>query len=235
VSIAAQAYHGIGFLNDHANDILSSLGGEVLPWHLDKLLIIAVLTSASASTQTTILPTTRATLSMSAHGAIPKHFARINPRFLTPGVSTIWMAAVSIACFVFLNSVSSNILADSVTATGFGIAFYYGITGFACFWYFRHELTKSVRNLVYVGILPLVGGLVLYTLLAYDVYQQTDPANTNVGTAWLGVGPPVAIAGVSLALGIVLMIAQRIVSPKPFFGWKREVSPPGVLEEAAAA
>jgi amino acid transporter len=235
VSLAAQAYHGVGFLNEHADDILSSLGSEVLPWHLDKLLIIAVLTSASASTQTTILPTTRASLSMAAHGAIPKHFAKIHPRYLTPGVSTIWMAAVSIACFVILNSVSSNILGDSVTATGFGIAFYYGLTGFACFWYFRRELTRSLRNLVYVGILPLLGGIVLFVLLAYDVYQQTDPANTNVGTAWLGVGPPVAIAGIGLAIGIVLMIVQRIVQPKPFFDWKREVPPPGVLEEPAGA
>src|SRR5262249_7882401 len=53
VSIAAQAYHGVGFLNNNSDDILSALGKDVLgsPW--DKLLIIAVLTSASASTQTT--------------------------------------------------------------------------------------------------------------------------------------------------------------------------------------
>jgi amino acid transporter len=230
VSTAAQAFHGVGFLNSHADDILSALGKDVLPWHLDKLLIIAVLTSASASTQTTILPTTRATLSMAAHGAIPKHFARINPRFLTPGVSTIWMAVVSIACFVTLNSVSSNILSDSVTATGFGIAFYYGLTGFACFWYFRRELTKSLRNLVYVGVLPLIGGLVLFTLLGYDVYQQTDPSFSNVGHAWLGVGPPVAIGGIGLAVGIVLMLVQRLVAPDPFFRWKPETAEPGVLE-----
>ena len=45
----------------------------------EKLLIIAVLTSASASTQTTILPTARTTLSMAAHGAIPKVFAQHPP------------------------------------------------------------------------------------------------------------------------------------------------------------
>ena len=167
VSIAAQAIHGVGFLNNHADDILSALGGQVLPWHLDKLLIIAVLTSASASTQTTILPTTRATLSMAAHGAIPKHFARIHPRYLTPGASTIWMGAVSIGIFLLLNSLSSDILSDSVTATGFGIAFYYGLTGFACAWYFRRELTKSARNLIMVGIVPLLGGVILFVLLVY--------------------------------------------------------------------
>ena len=94
--MAAQAFHGINFLNNNSDDVLGALGKDVLgsPW--DKLLIIAVLTSASASTQTTILPTTRATLSMALHGALPKSFARIHPRYLTPSVSTIWMCAVSI-------------------------------------------------------------------------------------------------------------------------------------------
>ena len=50
------AFHGPQFLVDNSDDVLSALGTDVLgsPW--DKLLIIAVLTSASASTQTTILP-----------------------------------------------------------------------------------------------------------------------------------------------------------------------------------
>jgi hypothetical protein len=43
--------------------VLSALGGEVLPAPVDLLLIIAVLTSAWASTQTTIPPTTRTGLS----------------------------------------------------------------------------------------------------------------------------------------------------------------------------
>ena len=230
VSFAAQAYHGIGFLNNHADDILSALGSQVLPWHLDKLLIIAVLTSASASTQTTILPTTRATLAMAAHGGIPRHFARIHPRYLTPSASTIWMGLVSIGCFLLLNSLSSDILADSVTATGLGIAFYYGLTGFACFWYFRRALTRSLRTLLMVGILPLVGGLVLFGILGDSIYQQTNPANSSVGHAWLGVGPPLAIGIVGLALGIVLMLVQRMVAPDPFFRMKRETGDPAVLD-----
>src|SRR5262249_50148498 len=106
VSFAAQAFHGVGFLNNHQDDVLTALGKDVLgsPW--DKLLIIAVLTSASASTQTTILPATRQSLSMAAHGAFPKHFGRINTKHLSPGVSTIWMCAISIVTFLVLNSVS---------------------------------------------------------------------------------------------------------------------------------
>src|SRR4029079_148908 len=59
VSIAAQAYAGPDLLVNNSDDVLSALGDPVLGSPLDKLLIIAVLTSASASTQTTILPTTR--------------------------------------------------------------------------------------------------------------------------------------------------------------------------------
>ena len=66
VSVAAVAFGGAEFLakNADAEDALGALGTSVLgdPW--DKLVIIAVLTSAAASTQTTILPTARTTLSM---------------------------------------------------------------------------------------------------------------------------------------------------------------------------
>ena len=58
VSAAAQAYGGPALLTANANDIFGGgLAHSVLGSPLDKLLIIAVLTSASASTQTTILPT----------------------------------------------------------------------------------------------------------------------------------------------------------------------------------
>ena len=69
--------------------MLSALGTDVLGSPLDKLLIIAVLTSAAASTQTTILPTARTSLSMARGEAMPESLGRIHPRFLTPHVSTI--------------------------------------------------------------------------------------------------------------------------------------------------
>ena len=69
--------------------MLSSLGTAVFGSPLDKLLIIAVLTSAAASTQTTILPTARTTLSMARAKALPGSLGKIHPRYLTPHYSTI--------------------------------------------------------------------------------------------------------------------------------------------------
>ena len=64
------------------------------------LLIISVLTSSAASTQTTILPTARAALSMGAYRAIPQRFARIHPRYLTPTWATWGMGIASIVFYV---------------------------------------------------------------------------------------------------------------------------------------
>ncbi|MGZ4399622.1 MAG: APC family permease [Gaiellaceae bacterium] len=223
VSIAAQAFHGTKFLIDNQTDVLSALGKGVLGSYGDKLLIIAVLTSASASCQTTILPTSRTTLSMGSHGAIPKYFARIHPRHLTPSTSTIWMGLVSIVWYVFLTFVSQNILYDSIAALGLMIAFYYGLTGFACVWFFRRNL-RTAKGILLAGVMPLLGGLILGGVLVKSIIDLSNPANSASGTSWLGVGPPLLITVALFALGIVLMLIQWRISPA-FFRRKAEVAP----------
>src|SRR5437588_7384675 len=121
VTIGAQAFHGVGFLTNEANqeDVLSALGKPVLGGVFYKLLIIAVLTSASASTQTTILPTARTTLSMAKWKALPGVIGRIHTRYLTPTVSTLGMGAASIVVTVTLLLISNNVLEDSLVPLGF--------------------------------------------------------------------------------------------------------------------
>src|SRR5262249_2457415 len=79
---------------NNAGDVLSVQGHLVFgnsAWgsFLTHLLLLMVLSSAAASTQTTILPTARTTLSMAVYKAIPSAFAKMHPRYLTPTVSTI--------------------------------------------------------------------------------------------------------------------------------------------------
>ena len=69
---------------------------------------------------------------MARFGSIPKIFGRIHPRYLTPDVSTLVMGAVSLIWTLVIINVSQNVLGDSITGLGFRIAFYYGLTGFAC-------------------------------------------------------------------------------------------------------
>jgi amino acid transporter len=232
VAIAAQAYDGVKGLVAEPEDVLSHLGAEVFGSPLDKILIIAVLTSAAASTQTTILPTARTTLSMARAHAMPGSLGRVHPRFLTPHVSTILMGTLSVLWYVGLTLVSEDILFDSLAALGLMIAFYIGITGFACTIYYRRELTRSVKNFFFVGVGPTVGGAILFYLLVKNAIELSDPANSESGNSWLGVGPPLLIAVIFLILGVVLMFVQWRAFPA-FFRRKPQVVPAGFLEGEA--
>src|SRR3954452_3152521 len=161
VSYAAQSFAGPQELIDNADDVLSVLGQDVFGSPLDKLLIIAVLTSAAASTQTTILPTARTSLSMARARAIPSKFGEVHPRYLTPHVSTILMGVLSIVWYVGLTIVSENILFDSLAALGLMIAFYYGLTGFACTIYYRKALMREGTAEIAAGIALLASVVVL--------------------------------------------------------------------------
>ena len=230
VATAAQAYAGTTFLKHHGDDVLSALGGPVLGSPLDKILIIAVLTSASASTQTTILPTARTTLSMARFGSIPKIFGRIHPRYLTPDVSTLVMGAVSLIWTLVIINVSQNVLNDSITGIGFGIAFYYGLTGFACVVYYRKELFKSVKNFIMVGVAPFLGAAILmFIFIKAFLDYKTTSTDINYSGGFLGVGTPVAIGVGSLLIGVVVMVFANFVYPQ-FFKRKWETADPGILE-----
>lgn len=229
VAAAAVSYAGTVFLQHNADDVLSALGKDVLGEPLDKVLIIAVLTSAAASTQTTILPTARTTLSMARFESIPRVFGKIHPNYLTPSVSTVAMGVVSLVWTLAIINISENVLADSLAGLGFLICFYYGLTGFACAIYYRRELFKSVKNFFLVGVAPVVGGLILTGIFVKAFTFYKDPFNSTSGSEVLGVGLPVLIGVGLLLVGVVLLIIDNFVFPM-FFKRKWETADPGILE-----
>ena len=183
------------------------MSGLVLGSAAGKLLILCVLTSATASTQTTIMPTARAVLAMAAHKALPARFARMHPRYLTPTAATVAMGAVSAVFFVGLTLLSKNVLADSAASVGLLIAFYYGLTGFACVWFFRRDLLGGVRSLVLKGILPGLGGLALLAAFVLSIVSYWPAASSY--SSFAGVGGIFLIGAGSLLTGVILMLAAR--------------------------
>ena len=229
-SFAGVGTKGIGLGNtDNSGDVLSVLGSSVFGasgfgLFLARLLILMVLSSAAASTQTTILPTARTTLSMAVYGALPKSFAKMHPRYLTPTVSTILMGAVSILLYIPFNYLAGGyLIPDAVTAIGLYIAFYYGLTGFACGWYYRKTLTSSARNLWMQGILPVLGGLILYFAGVWSLWADWDFAANNSFTSWLMpfwphwyIGGVFLIAFCSALAGLIAGIWLRFAKPAFF-------------------
>jgi len=230
VSAGAQAYHGTSFIaqEENAEDVLKALGTGVLGSVGVKFLIVAVLTSAAASTQTTILPTARTTLSMAKWGSIPPVIGKIHPRFLTPTVSTWGFGLISIALAVPLILISSTVLELAVVALGIPVCFYYGSTGFACAWYYRNEIFTSARKFVLVGLAPFAGGLIMYGIGIYALKYYGHKANAE-GKEYLGLTLPIWLGGIGMVLGIVLMIVSRPYF-RQFFARKTETAPLGLLD-----
>jgi amino acid transporter len=256
VIMAAQAFVGVGGtglgLGNSANssDVLNVLGRAVFgtSWVGTvgvKLLLLMVLSSAAASTQTTILPTARTTLAMSVYRAIPTAFSKVHRRYLTPAFSTIVMGCVSAVLYVVFNYAShGQVISDSVTSCGIFIALYYGITGFACFWWYRKTLTKSTRNLFMQGIVPALGGVILFFILIWSF--NLDWLNPNGGSAaeasytswqlpfpphWIVGGVAVLVLGAAI-LGVVLMVIYNIFRPAFFRGEVLNKNTPTLVPEA---
>ena len=228
VSFAGVGTTGIGLGNaDNSSDVFNAIGPELYGTSVMgkiglALLAISILTSASASTQTTILPTARTALSMAVYRAIPTRFARIHSKYMTPTWATIGMGIVSAVFYLAMTWLSPTILLALIGAIGLQIAFYYGLTGIACTWFYRKTLTSSVRHFFMRGLIPLVGGVFLFVMFLYatNTYGKadnlTDASGANVTIFGIGA---VAVVGVgALVLGLVLLAVQWIAAPAYFKG-----------------
>lgn len=98
---------------------------------LDWVLILSIIISGLASTQTTILPASRGSLSMAVSGAFPDKFKEVHPEYGTPAFGTWVIGAAAIIWYVVGSWISQNFL-DSLSALSIVVAFYYGLTGLAC-------------------------------------------------------------------------------------------------------
>ncbi|HVT65347.1 MAG TPA: APC family permease [Mycobacteriales bacterium] len=260
VTFAAQAFAGVGDTGiglangDNVNDVLSVLGHAVFGHNwigtvFLKLLLLMVLSSAAASTQTTILPTARTTLAMAVYRAIPSAFAKVHPRYLTPSVSTVAMGAVSGVLYVVFNYLShGNVIADSVTSCGVFIALYYGTTGIACTWYYRRTLTKKTRDFFMQGVIPTLGAAILFFVGGWSMYLNWLSPNSSSDsvlaiessfTSWqMPFSPHWDVGGVALLVilaaivGLLVMIGCNVARPAFFRGEVLNSNTPTLVPES---
>lgn len=233
VTVAAVAFAGVGTegiglgAEGNADDVFSAIGpalfGDSVIGHILLLLLAAsILTSASASTQTTILPTARTTLSMAVYKAMPAKFATIHPKFLTPTWSTIGMGIISAAFYLLFTLISPTLLGALIGSIGLMIAFYYGLTGFACVWFYRKTLTTSFRNFVMRGLFPFLGGAMLAAVFGYGLVQFAQPDwlvdDNGDNVTIFGFGATAVVGIAALVLGAILMGIWALRQPDFFRG-----------------
>jgi amino acid transporter len=197
---------------------------QVFPSPWSYLIVLAVLASTVASTQTTLLPATRLTFSMSRDDVFPPVFGLVHRTWHTPYIGTMIVASIA-AAGILLTTFSSSInttFQGVISNIGVLVAFYYGVTGIACAWAFRRVLFRSPRYLILAGILPVIGAIFLFWV-GYQVIVQ----------AGFQTALPVII---SLVLGLPLVILTMILTKSDFFSRKTvsyDLTPSGEIVSSA--
>ncbi|MGW7283494.1 APC family permease [Streptomyces sp. NPDC054844] len=222
---------GLGLANpDTSDNVFAALAGPVMGPGLGVLLFVAVLASAAASLQTTFIPVARTVLAMSTYEALPASYSRVHPRFRTPGRATVTAGIATGVFYTVMTLVSEHVLVDTIYALGLMICFYYALTAFACAWYFRADLLRSGRDLMFKGLFPVVGGGLLAAVFGKTLADMWDPAYGS-GSSVLGVGSVFVIGVGLLALGVVIMCVMRRRSPAFFRGEVLTRSTPALIAE----
>jgi amino acid transporter len=201
---------------DIQENVFFALAGPVLG-PLAILVSLAVLMSSAASLQSTAVGPARTLLSMGHYGALPRRFARVHPRYLTPGFATVVSGVVAAVFYTVMRFLSEAVLWDTITTLGMMICFYYGLTALSAVWYFRHEWFRSVRNALETFLFPLVGGLVLVILFFVTLVDSLDP-DYGSGSSIGGIGLVFILGLVLILSGVVVMVWRYFRSPAFFRG-----------------
>ena len=187
------------------------------------IVLLAVFISALASTQSTMVPGSRALLSMARRDALPRALGALSPRYKTPWASLAALGGVAAAWFVIVNLISENAMEETLSALGTLVAFYYSLTGIACIIYYRKHVVGSIKGFLLVGLGPLIGSAGLIFVLIQGIKALTDAANNGEQSKMFGLAAPLTIAMVIVALGILIMFI-RMAQRTPFFASQRQVA-----------
>ncbi|MFI7501064.1 APC family permease [Streptomyces sp. NPDC049687] len=201
-------------------------GPQALPYLGEKLAaepwatlpLVALMFSAFASVQATLIPTARGLLAMGRDRTMGPLWTRIHSRYGTPAAGTV--VVMSIAAVIALLAVAipklSDMLLAAVNAIGLIVALYYGLTALACAVRFRSALREGAREaLLAVGV-PAVSGLVLLGLggyLGYSYLIMSDHFALRPDNGWFMFSLPTVIVLAGLGMAAV----AKYVRHSPYF------------------
>ncbi|MEU2282693.1 APC family permease [Streptomyces sp. NPDC013178] len=201
-------------------------GPQALPYLGEKLAaepwatlpLVALMFSAVASVQATLIPTARGLFAMGRDRTMGPLWTRVHSRYGTPAAGTVVVMSVAAAIALLAVAIPklSDMLLAAVNAIGLIVALYYGLTALACAVRFRSALHGGAREaLLAVGV-PAVSGLILLGLggyLGYSYLTMSDHFALSPDNGWFMFSLPAAIVVVGLGMAAVAKYARH----SPYF------------------
>lgn len=179
-------------------NVLFALAEKLFPHPWSYMAVMAVMFSSVGTLETSILQFTRTMYAKARDGALQPRYAILHKNWKTPWVATSVIVGFGLT-LLFLSSYFPNInliIKDSVNAIGFQVAFYYGLSGYACVWYFRKQAMKGIGNFFLLCLWPALSASFLVFIACYSI-----PTFDTV-TIMIGIG--------GIAVGIIPMMLNRL-------------------------
>jgi amino acid transporter len=153
------------------------------------IAIIAVLLSTVGTVETQMLQFTRTLFAKGRAGALHHRYSRLHPKWNTPHIAIffIWLTGMVLLFISSYLPTINVILQDSITAIGFQICFYLGLTGLACAWFYRGELRKGLWTAITHIFWPAASGLFLFFIALYSI-PTFDVVTNVVGMGGIAIG-----------------------------------------------
>ncbi|MER6287485.1 APC family permease [Streptomyces sviceus] len=217
-SVAFQREMSLAELVRNGPQALPYLGEKLAaePWAT--LPLIALMFSAVASVQATLIPTARGLFAMSRDRTMGPVWTRVHARYGTPAAGTVVIMIIAAVIAVLAVAIPklSDMLLAAVNAIGLIVALYYGLTALACAVRFRSARHDGPREaLLAIGV-PAVSGLILLGLggyLGYSYLTMTDHFELSPDNGWFMFSLPAVI----VLAGLVMAAVAKYVRHSPYF------------------
>ncbi|MGW8884300.1 APC family permease [Streptomyces sp. NPDC055749] len=189
VTVGANVALGPGAVADEGGGFLLALGDAVWPGGWGRILILAVLLSAVATLETTLLQATRTLFAMGRDRTMPSALGRIHTTRRTPWVATLVVGAIVLLVAGVSTAMgdADELMSDALAGIGLLIAFYYALAGISVVVVHRRVVFHSVGNLLLIGLWPLGGAAFMIWVFAATVPEMAF-AELAIGLGALALG-----------------------------------------------
>ncbi len=179
-------------ITQSGTNIIFAVAEKIIPKPWSYVAVLALILSTIGTIETSMLQFSRTMFSKARDGIFHQRWSEVHPQWKTPYAATFLIACFGI--ITLLLSLSSEsiavVMAASINIIGVQAAYYYGLAGFACAWYFRKEAVRSVGLFITMLLWPTVSAIALWSaailaMLSFDKLTFT----IALGSLLLGVIP----------------------------------------------
>lgn len=176
-------------IQHYNTNVIFAIANKALGPTWGYVAILAVLLSTVGTVETQMLQFTRTLFAKGRAGALHHRYSQLHPRWNTPHIAIffIWITGLVLLFVSSYLPTINVILQDSITAIGFQICFYLGLTGLACAWYYRKMIGAGLWQATTHIFWPAASGLFLFFIALYSI-PTFDVVTNVVGMGGIAIG-----------------------------------------------